>query len=1089
MDFPLCSKCAFGAKHHADFFVGSGEGWYADGTDVLLLNGDRVQAMRLRRAVVHFATLFGGCIAVLAQQVQLPDRGILPVTLAAGQKQTIEVRGDANNFVVMEIRLEGGLIAVQPPDAPKQILDLGRGGRALFVVPVSDKGTAEVQVISAEQRREAKATVADVTSAYSQDARQSLHAATVAFAEADSARRRQTGAPALAAALKDYDLAAEQARATHEIALQRWILTQKARYLIFQQSTFVEARELLLKAIALPDNDGPTLALGYKTLSTVANFLGDLPASAEAAERSLELYRRSGDVYWQGIVLGNLISTYSDLGRTAEGMRAGHEALVDAEQTQDIAGVVFCLTELAALYREQGEYQRAFESFRQALSWGNGIHYAQGVEAEVRKELGDFYADLGLWDESKAELQRCLSLSTPDGPTVLSARGTLARVLERQGDRAGALHEFQAAITIARKLHLQPEEATLRLERSSVLLRAGDVAEARREVSQSDQLVEELGIPALKIHASFAKGLIEEHDCVLTSSCDRAARDYQKALQLADETGVRDEQVTAYAGIARVESDLQEYASALSSIEHAITIVEHSRANLASRYLAAGYFTGSHALYEQAIDIVFQLDKMHPGEGYAEMAFGYAERARARAMLDAIGERGSTKTNLVSEDLNRRIAANQHRIETQKALLITKEGSKSAAFALHKLYMEQDALDAELEGGHKDRTTDGTKSIKDVQQMLLQRDSELLLYSLGSAGSYRWEITQQKVHISRLPGLTTLQRDLMPLHHMLLSRAPMPRPGEDAEQYRSDLRDFDAERRVLLERIGTMLLPVVSANIHHLYIAADGALASVPWAALRTLCNGHPCYATEKVSISLEPSVSVAVYLMQRQKEARRQRVLVVADTISQRDPAFFQGVRFGPLPGARRETAAIARFVPAGSFQVLRGEEATSDNVGSALSGNDLAILHVAAHTFLFPGHPELAGIALSPQRGGGKSILWLRDVPALHAPRLVTLSGCSTQGGGISGEELSTLTQAFFYAGAEEVIGTIWNVDDRATASLMEAFYRNLLQRRMNAADALRHAQLAMIRRGSDLPDWAGFVVDGVSPGTQGAVPAGNK
>jgi CHAT domain-containing protein len=157
----------------------------------------------------------------------------------------------------------------------------------------------------------------------------------------------------------------------------------------------------------------------------------------------------------------------------------------------------------------------------------------------------------------------------------------------------------------------------------------------------------------------------------------------------------------------------------------------------------------------------------------------------------------------------------------------------------------------------------------------------------------------------------------------------------------------------------------------------------------------------------------------------------------------------------------------------------ATVDNV-LALSKN-LSILHFATHTFFVPGHPELSGIALSPEKGAseGKSILWLHDIPALHAPHLVTLSGCATQGQGLGGEELSALTQAFFYAGAHEVIGTIWSVDDETTAALMEHFYRGLIAHHMKAIDALRLAQLDMLRTGANLSDWAGFVIDGVPAG----------
>jgi CHAT domain-containing protein len=231
------------------------------------------------------------------------------------------------------------------------------------------------------------------------------------------------------------------------------------------------------------------------------------------------------------------------------------------------------------------------------------------------------------------------------------------------------------------------------------------------------------------------------------------------------------------------------------------------------------------------------------------------------------------------------------------------------------------------------------------------------------------------------------------------------------------------------------------------------------------------------------------VQLVRHPTHTAKQNVLVVADPTTQRSQPALRWTSLAPLPGSRREASAIARLLPAESLQVIRGEMATVDNV-LALSKN-LSILHFATHTFLVHGHPELSGIALSPEQGKseGESILWLHDIPALQAPALVVLNGCSTQGQGLGGEELSALTQAFFYAGSHEVIGTIWSVDDEVAAELIEHFYRGLLSRHMKAVDALRSAQLGMLRSGANLSDWAGFVIDGVPAGTADAQVTGRR
>jgi CHAT domain-containing protein len=97
-----------------------------------------------------------------------------------------------------------------------------------------------------------------------------------------------------------------------------------------------------------------------------------------------------------------------------------------------------------------------------------------------------------------------------------------------------------------------------------------------------------------------------------------------------------------------------------------------------------------------------------------------------------------------------------------------------------------------------------------------------------------------------------------------------------------------------------------------------------------------------------------------------------------------------------------------------------------------------------------------------------------------MVVLSACETAlGREIRGEGLVGLARGFMYAGAERVVASLWQVQDRATASLMERFYRGLLQEGRSPADALRQAQLAMLSdsdgRFSFPYYWAGFVFQG--------------
>jgi len=76
------------------------------------------------------------------------------------------------------------------------------------------------------------------------------------------------------------------------------------------------------------------------------------------------------------------------------------------------------------------------------------------------------------------------------------------------------------------------------------------------------------------------------------------------------------------------------------------------------------------------------------------------------------------------------------------------------------------------------------------------------------------------------------------------------------------------------------------------------------------------------------------------------------------------------------------------------------------------------------------------------------------------VVLSACETGLGEIrGGEGIIGLTRAFQYAGTRSVLASLWRVDDRATADLMERFYRHL-RGGESQDEALRTVQLELLR-----------------------------
>ena len=189
----------------------------------------------------------------------------------------------------------------------------------------------------------------------------------------------------------------------------------------------------------------------------------------------------------------------------------------------------------------------------------------------------------------------------------------------------------------------------------------------------------------------------------------------------------------------------------------------------------------------------------------------------------------------------------------------------------------------------------------------------------------------------------------------------------------------------------------------------------------------------------------------------------------------------FSRLPFSREEAEAISSLAPKNSFMKATDFQANRANaMNGALS--HYRIVHFATHGLLNSEHPELSSLVLSLVDENGEpqdGFLRMDEIYNLQLQAdLIVLSACQTAlGKQIKGEGLIGLTRGFMYAGARSVVASLWQVDDLATAHLMKTFYRGMLKDGLRPAEALRLAQLEMLKqqRWSSPYFWAPFVIQG--------------
>jgi CHAT domain-containing protein len=201
----------------------------------------------------------------------------------------------------------------------------------------------------------------------------------------------------------------------------------------------------------------------------------------------------------------------------------------------------------------------------------------------------------------------------------------------------------------------------------------------------------------------------------------------------------------------------------------------------------------------------------------------------------------------------------------------------------------------------------------------------------------------------------------------------------------------------------------------HLIFAPHDLLHHLPFHAL---FDGER-YLIDRFTVSYAPSASI--YALCNQKAPLRGGSSLV------------MGVPDAKAPCIADEVRSVAGLLP--DVQTFMGESATLAKLREL--GPVSRFVHIATHGFFRQDNPMFSGIRL------GDGHLSLYDLYQVRLPaELITLSGCATGVNVVAaGDELLGLVRGLIHAGAQSLLLTLWDVDDRSSAQFMSSFYRRLL------------------------------------------------
>jgi CHAT domain-containing protein/predicted negative regulator of RcsB-dependent stress response len=799
----------------------------------------------------------------------------------------------------------------------------------------------------------------------------------------------------------------------------------------------------------------------------VLSVFGRYAESRTLVEQARGTYQRMGDVRQEARSLVNLGILARYAGDLDGALALYAEARTRAESLGDGRLIAIVLNNTGVIHLSRGDLRSALEAFDEGLARRTGPE--DQLAADLLGNLGAVHFNQGNLDLALDYLKRSVAVQEALGNEfgAIHERIQSGGVLASLGRTEEARATLVQSAALAEKGGAQEAEATARAYLTRLLLEDGRLDDAQAEVQRAvararggnvDALVPALCLQALTLvrlqRAADALPVADE----AIATADRMDSDRHRS-EAWDAKG------TALAAMGRDDE-------AADAFERSI------RATESLRDLVAGAESERQRFLESRTSPYEGLLRLYARRGRAEDALAQAERARGRALVDALRGGRTRLDSLLTGPERERQAALLEALARAGARVQAEEGERppdaarvaAAREALRDARRQYEAFRTGVFASHPDiRARSGQTAEWRLE------DTRALLDDRTLAVSYA--VTDDETYLFALARTGPLR-----LHRLAVGRQALQ---GSTRRFRQALAERELGLRDQARRLCATLLGPVQRDLSaydRLLLVPDGPLWELPFQALE--CRPGR-YLLEDRAVSYAPSLTALREMSRREaRGGATQELLALGDPLvgdgrRKQVASLHRGASLGPLPEAADELRALGRLYGPGSV-VYVGEDAREERVKAEAGPHRL--LHFAAHGLLNDASPLYSQLVLARPSAGSREdgLLEAWEIMEMDLRAdVAVLSACETgRGRAGRGEGLIGLSWAFSVAGCPTTVVSQWKVDSRSTSKLMLEFHGRLAAGD-RAADALRTAALRVKadRRYAHPFYWAGFIV--VGPG----------
>ena len=410
-------------------------------------------------------------------------------------------------------------------------------------------------------------------------------------------------------------------------------------------------------------------------------------------------------------------------------------------------------------------------------------------------------------------------------------------------------------------------------------------------------------------------------------------------------------------------------------------------------------------IYGNMVEICHKLNK-------ANEAFSYIEKNKALLLLEDITQKKYFNSGNVPKDLITTYSNLKDDIRSQTELLNSQEKAKQDSTRAQlinsktRLTYFLDSIQNTKYGGYfKNNKLTNILSLKDIQKSLEDNQSNIS-YILNEKSGYGLVITKNNYRLFKINNVDSLNRLTRRFQKFLLQ--PLNSKTEQDNFYSTS------------RRLYSLLLPTEIQSLikdKSLLISADYYLQNL---AFEALIDNSEKYLIENHIINYSYSSSFLETNAKIKREPTK-------DFIGFAPINFSNGLN--RLKRTEQEIEAISNSFNGDNYYFDHADSKTFKN-----SINDYNIIHLATHAN--------ANDSIRPWIALHDKLITLDELYLTNnSAELVVLSACETGLGEIKqGEGVMSLARGFFNNGANSVVSSLWNVNDKSGTDIMTNFYKNL-------------------------------------------------